>query len=170
MPPCGQVERRFLRARRNELLRCESCPHPLPPARTREPPVLTHVNHTFPGQSEEMPSPPHHFTTSPSHHLTTSPSHHLTTSPSPHLTISPPHHLTTSPPYHLTTSPPDLATSPGDRNGPLTWFWPDIGAARGGARAAVSRRDIQHDKGNAIPGNRFFWKRPRAPPAGPVTP
>ena len=140
-----------------------------PRACTRDPPVPTHVDHTFPGQPaaftisplhqltphhlttsppHHLPtSPPPHHTISPPHHLPTSPSpHHLPTSPSPHLTTSPPHHLTTSPPHNLTRAAfparwarpshaprPNSSTPPrctGDRNGPLTWFWPDFGAAR----------------------------------------
>ena len=166
LPPYGQVERRFLRARRNELLRCEICPHPSPPARTRDPPVYPRTL-TARFQANQLPSPSHHFTTSlltisPSHHLTTSPPHHLTnsaphhlpSSPSPHLTISPPHHLTTSPPHNLTRAAfparqarpsraprPNSSTHPlctGDRNGPLTLFLPEFSARRGGARAVPS--------------------------------
>ena len=85
-------------------VRCEICPHPPPPARTRDLPVPTHVSHTFPDPSVAFTiSPLHHLTTSPPHHLTTTPSHHLPTTP--HLTISPPHHLTISISHHLIISP-----------------------------------------------------------------
>ena len=42
LPPYGQVERRFLRARRNELLRCEIAP-PHPRARAHTGPPSTHA-------------------------------------------------------------------------------------------------------------------------------
>ena len=149
LPPYGQVERRFLRARRNELLRCEICPTPPARACTRDPPVPTHVDHTFPGQPAAVTisplhqltphhpttSPPHHLTISPPPHHTISPPHHLPTSPSPHLTISPPHNLTTSPPHHLTTSS-------GDRNGLLSWFLPDFGAARWRPGYSIETRSL----------------------------
>ena len=99
-------------------VRCEMCPHPPPPARTRDLPVPTHVSHTFPDPSVAFTiSPLHHLTTSPPHHLTTTPSPHLPTtahpiSPSYHFTISISHHLTISPSHHLPISPsPHLTTS-----------------------------------------------------------
>ena len=169
LPPYGQVERRFLRARRNELLRCEICPHPSPPARTRDPPVYPRTL-TARFQANQLPSPSHHFTTSlltisPPHHLTTSPPHHLTTSPTPHHTISPPHHLPTSPSPHLTISPPHhLTISPGDRNGPLTWFWPDFCAARWRPGCSIeTRSSARHGQCHVSP-NILLEKTAHPPP------
>ena len=66
MSPCGQVERRFLKYARYEYAGGASlstrdtntqvrvCPHPPLPARTRNPPVPTHVSHTCPGPSAAL--------------------------------------------------------------------------------------------------------------------
>ena len=152
-------------------------PPPIPArAHTRPPSVPTHVNRTVPGQPAAFTisplhyltpyhlttSPPHHLTTSPPHHLTNSAPHHLPSSPSPHLTTS---HLPTSPSHHLTISPPHhLTISPGDRNGPLTWFWPDFCAARWRPGCSIeTRSSARHGQCHVSP-NILLEKTAHPPP------
>ena len=171
MPPYGQVERRFLRARRNELLRCEICPHPSPPARTRDPPVYPRTL-TARFQANQLPSPSHHFTTSlltisPSHHLTTSPPHHLTNSAPHHLPSSPSPHLTISPPHHLTTSPPHHFTRRSQRASNLVL----ARLLRGEVAPGLQYRDEIFSTTWAMPCfPKHSFGKDRAPPAGRVTP